>query len=267
MADVLSGVDALNALNQSDNGEGAEFAKFSSGTTYVVKVIGPADLISFYSYGIYKKVNSFVAERPSKKSKNGYPVDNLTPWDKAWRYHKDLSEDFNDHHGQEAGKYRPKQRFAMAFFDLDSGKPIIVDLSKKQGQAVYATINENKDKLDKMTFKLAKKGEGTNTTVSLTPYINVANVQKMKDAGIDVDEDLTETQHKNFAEAPEKMPADLFEGLLYELNEDEQIKLLDEAGFDVSLIGLEVPAEDDEAKPIGPGSGESGDITDDDLPF
>src|SRR5699024_3653226 len=83
------------------------------------RCFGTADLMSFDSYGIYKKVNSFVAENPSKKSKAGNPVDNLTPWDKAWKYYADKSEQFGDEASTEAYKYKPKQRFAMGFFDLD----------------------------------------------------------------------------------------------------------------------------------------------------
>src|SRR5699024_5357178 len=125
-----------------DDGNSAkqEFAKFSSGTTYTVKVLGSADLISFYSYGIYKQVNSFVAKNPSKKSKKGYPIENLGPFDLAWKYHADKSEEFGDKDSQEAYKYRPRQRFALGFIDLDTGEPIIVDLSKNQAQAVHGNI-------------------------------------------------------------------------------------------------------------------------------
>src|SRR5690625_1731032 len=96
MTNIKAGADALNALNDTNDGSdgGMEFAPFKSGTTYIVKVLGTADLITFYSYGIYKRVNSFVAKNPSKKSKKGYPVENLTPWDKAWKYHADKSKEW-----------------------------------------------------------------------------------------------------------------------------------------------------------------------------
>src|SRR5690606_36999237 len=152
MTDVLSGVDALDALQEDNSGSDNEFSSFKSGTTYIVKVLGTADLISFYSYGIYKRVNSFVAKNPSKKSKKGYPVANLTPWDKAWKYHADRSEKFGDEHSQEAQKYRARQRFARGFFDLDAGEPIIVDLSKNQAQAVHSVIQKYKDRLNQFAF-------------------------------------------------------------------------------------------------------------------
>lgn len=244
MTQFQAGADALNALNSSNEGGGSgiEFSPFKSGTTYVVKVLGNADLIQFWAYGIFKQVNTFVAKNPSKKTPNGFPVENLTPWDKAYLYHKNKSKDFTDKHGQEASKYRPKQRFAMGFFDLTAGEPIIIDVSKNQAQAIYSTIKKYEKKLDRLAFELSKEGTGTNTTVSLTPVL-------------DLDEDLTEQQRANFDKAPEKFDMSLFDGLLYEADEDEQIELLSQAGFDVKLIGYELPKKENEDE-----SGESYDF-------
>lgn len=236
MTKYQTGMDAINALQDSGSG-GAnsqiEFSPFKSGTTYVVKVLGTSDLISFYSYGIYKQVNSFVAKNPSKKSRNGYPVENLTPWDKAWKYHKDRSKEFNDFHGQEAAKYRPKQRFAFGFWDLTEGKPIIIDLSKSQAQGVYEVIKKYEKRLNRLAFELSKTGTGTSTSVTLTPII-------------DMDEDLTPEQRKNFENAPDEFDMSLFDGVLYEADEDEQIELLIKAGFDVSLIGYSKPESNED---------------------
>src|SRR5690625_807310 len=229
MSSIQTGADALSVLNQSDEGGNTqEFAKFSSNTSYMVKVLGTADLISFFSYGIYRQVNSFVAEKPSKKSRRGFPIESLTPLDKAWKYHADKSEEFGDKHSQEAYKYRARQRFAMGFIDLDTGEPIIIDLSKKQAQAVHSVIKRVEKRLDRTPFELRKDGQGTSTVVSLTPLFP---------------EDLDDKQTKNFEEAPEKFDMTLFDGILYEMDDDEQIEKLIEAGFDVSKIGLEAPAK------------------------
>ena len=158
MTKYQAGADALTALNQTDEGGGnsAEFAPFKSGTTYTVKVLGTSDLITFFSYGIFKQVNSFVAKNPSKKSAKGFPVENLTPWDKAWKYHADKSEEFGDKDSQEAYKYRPRQRFALGFIDLDAGEPIIVDLSKNQAQAVHGNITKYAERLDQFAFEIGR---------------------------------------------------------------------------------------------------------------
>jgi len=252
MSEIKQGQAALDALNQTEDsgGKDVEFAKFSSGTSYTVKVLGVADLMQFFSYGIFKKVNSFVAKNPSKKSKKGYPVENLTLWDQAWKYHKDLSEDFNDKHGQEASKYRVKERYAFGFINLDNGEPLIVDVSKNQGQAIYAAIKKYEKKLDKLAFELSKQGESTSTTVSLTPII-------------DMEEDLSDEQRKNFDEAPTEFDHSLFTGLLYEADGAEQLELLKQAGFDVSVLGLEAKSDEgeSEADPI------EGEVENSELPF
>lgn len=251
MTNVRAGADALSALNQSDEGGGsnAEFTPLRTGTTYTVRVLGTADLISFYSYGIYKVVDSFVAKNPSKKSDRGFPIEDLTSWDLAWKYHADKSEKFGDDHSQEAYKYRTKQRFAMGFIDLDTGEPIIVDLSKNQAQAVHGEIVKRKERLDQYAFELSKQGQSTSTTVSLSL--------------IPVLDDLTDAQQKNFEKSPEEFDMSLFDGILYEMDDDEQLEKLIEAGFDISLIGLEAP-EKDEKGGDGPGDAE---IDEDVLPF
>lgn len=259
MSEVKQGQAALDVLNQSDDDGDKGYTSFKSGTTYVVKVLGTADLITFFNYGIYGEVDSFVPETPSKKSKKGYPVENLTPWDLAWKYHKDKSEHYQDEHGTEASKYRAKQRFAMGFYDLDSGEQVVIDVSKNQAQALHGSIKKYEKKLSKLAFELTKEGKKQNTTVSLTPLL-------------DMDEDLTDKQRKAFDEAPAEFDAALFEGINYEADYDEQVELLGKAGFDVSLIGLEQKEDkeeddnkadskaDDTAEPVT-------DISDDDLPF
>lgn len=239
MAKFQAGADALNVLNQSDDGGNkTEFTSFKSGSKYYVKVLGTADLISFFSYGIFGKVNSFVAESPSKKSAKGFPVEDLTPWDKAFKFHRDQSEEFSDKQGVEASKYKAKQRFAMGFYDLDSGEPIIIDVSKNQAQAIHGAIQKYEKKLGKLAFELTKQGQSTSTTVSLTPVL-------------DFEDDLTDKQQENFGKAPEEFDMSLFDGLLYEADETEQLKLLQQAGFDVTKIGFEVPSVDsDEATPV-----------------
>lgn len=227
LTNYTTGADALSALNTdtSAGGDKNDFTPFKSGSSYKVKVLGTADLFGFFNYGIFGGVvNSFVAVNPSKKTAKGYPVENLTPWDKAWKYHKDLSKEFNDKHGQEASKYRCKHRFGLGFYDLTSGELIVIDLSKNQAQAVMGVINEYEDDLNTLAFTLKKTGSSTSTTVSLTPIINLTK-------------GLTDEERANFENAPESFDTARFDGVNYEADEAEQVKLLTQAGFDVSLIG------------------------------
>ena len=169
MSQFQAGADALNALNATNeggSGSKAEFASFKTGTSYKVRVLGTADLIRFYSYGIFKKVNSFVAKNPSVKNAKGFPTENLTPWDLAWKHYQDLKFKAQDagnattekEYGELAYQYKVKERYALGFIDLATGEPIIVDLSKKQAQAVHAVIKKNEKKLGKVaTVKFARR--------------------------------------------------------------------------------------------------------------
>ncbi|WP_258320587.1 hypothetical protein [Bacillus licheniformis] len=214
--------------------------------------------MQYYGYGIYKKVNTFVARNPSTRNEKGYVVSDHTPWDLAEKYYRDLQfkakeagdEDEAKAHGEEAWKYCGKERYSMGFIDLESGKEIIVDLSRNQAQDVYATIQKYEKKLGKLAFELTKTnttGKSKDTKVSLTPLI-------------DFEEDLTEQERANFAKFDGKeFNAKLFDGLLFEADEKTQIENLVAAGFDISLIGLSLGAESNNEK--------SNEISDDDLPF
>jgi hypothetical protein len=239
MAQFQSGADALNSLNavnEGGNANKAEFASFKTGTSYKVRILGTADLIRFYSYGIFKKVNSFVAKNPSTLNPKGFPVENLTPWDKAWKYYQDLAFAARDNgdtkseedHRNNAYQYKAKERYALGFIDLATGEPIIVDLSKKQAQTVHAVIKKNEKKLGKVAFELSKSGQGQQTTVMLSLLF-------------DLDDDLTEKERSNFEKYDGKeFDMALFDGLLYEADEKEMTENLVAAGFDISLIGLSI---------------------------
>jgi hypothetical protein len=256
MSQYQAGADALNSLNATNEGgagSSAEFASFKTGTSYKVRVMGTADLIRFYSYGIFKKVNSFVAKNPSVKNARGFAESNFTPWDLASKYYTDLAFAARDkgdtkaeeEYKSEASKYRAKERFALGFINLEDGQPIIVDLSKKQAQGVHAVIKKNEKKLGKVAFELEKSGSSTNTIVMLSPL------------SLDPDdEELTDKERANFAKYDGKeFDMSLFEGLLYEAEEKEQIENLVAAGFDITLIGLSIGAstKSDDSDNEGPG--------------
>jgi len=226
--------DVLDLLYTDNSGTtNNEFTSFKSGSKFYVKVLGDRDIKPFYSYGIFNVVNSFVPEKQPKRDKYGNPIDDLTPWDMAYKYHKDKSTDWTDEHSQEASKYRARLRFAMGFYDLTSGEQIVIDVSKNQAQAIHGVIKKFSGRLDKMAFELAKTGKGTSTTVSLTPVMFP-------------EEDLTDEQRANLDKAPEEFDQSKFEGINYEASYDEQVENLIKAGFDISLIGLKPPTKEAE---------------------
>jgi hypothetical protein len=263
MSNFKIGADAEDFREEETNQPENNFTSLSSGTTLYVKVIDKNAKMSYYGYGMYKpQVYTFAAKNPSKKSKKGYPVEDLTPWDKAWKYHADKSEKFQDKHSTEAYKYMPKLRGSYGFYDLTSGEQIIIDFTKKQAKVIQDAIDKYEKRLDRMAFELSKEGSSTNTVVSMMPIAFP-------------EEDLTEEQQKNFENAPKEFDFSLFEGVVYEMDDEEQVKKLHEVGFDVTKIGYDVPKADgdsedseggEEAKPIE-NNGEPIDIEDSDLPF
>lgn len=244
MAEVFFGEDALarGAESNEGGGGGAEFTSFKSGTLKKVKAANmsktggyiPATM-AYFAYGSFKpQVNTFVAKEPSKKSKKGYPVENLTPWDLAWKFHADKSEKFQDAHSQEAYKYLPKLKYATAFIDLETGEPIFVEFTKKQfDDDIKPVLTRYAKKLDTMAFELSKDGKSTSTKVSLSPII-------------DVEEDLSADEQKHLKESESILEPSHFEGLLYERDEKEMIQGLMVMGFDVTKIGLTPVTSEDE---------------------
>lgn len=246
MTQFRKGADALADLQPASNEGGGnlnktDFAKFGVGTTYKVRALGTLDFMTYVGYGIYGKVSTFAAKTPSIRDKRGFVVDNHTPWDLAEKHYRELQmaakESGNEaemkKHQQEAGKYRGGQRFVMGFVDLKTGKEILVDLSKPQAAGIHSTLVRYEKKLGKLAFELSKTnatGEARDTKVSLTPII-------------DFEEDLTEEEQANFKKFDDKeFDLTLFDGLVYEADEKEQIENLVAAGFDVSLIGLSIGA-------------------------
>lgn len=262
MSGFKKGAAALGALNaEQGGGNDLEITKFKSGTTLKVRVKGTEDVMQYFGYGVFGKVHTFIPKNPAERNDKGFVTANPTPWDKASQYLYNEAKK-----AEEAGKseadvkkikdqaylYKGDERYLMGFGSLENGEDIIVDLSKKQAKAVYATIVKYEKKLDKLAFELSKTGQKTDTVVALSPII-------------DMDEDLTDVERANFQKCGE-VPFNhaKFDGILFEADEKTQIENLVAAGFDIALIGLSIGAksETDEATPIG-----SVDISDEDLPF
>ena len=223
MSNIISGLDALNLLE--GGGHENKFTYLKSGYRFNVKVRGMEDFIGVLSYGIFeKKINTFIPEKNPTLNKAGYPISDLTPFDKAWQYHMDQSTASKDEESKKAGAYRVKPRFAIAFYDLDKEEDIVIDFSQNQASQILGAIKRNELKLGKKAFELAKDGAQQNTVVSLTP--------------LDLEEpDLTAKQIEAFKNAPEELDRSIFEDLYYTRNEAEMVDALKTAGFDPTLIG------------------------------
>ncbi|MGF9711676.1 hypothetical protein [Paenibacillus naphthalenovorans] len=239
---------AASAQSTNEKKESA-IVSFGSGTTYKVRFKSLEDSVEYYGYGIYDKVKTFVPKNPAVRNDRGFIESNPTVWDRAEQYYRDLQRKAKDAGDEKAAEeysklaylYKGKPRYLIAFTNLEDGKDVVIDLTKKQASGVLAAINKYAKKLDKLAFELAKTGSSTSTTVTLTPIL-------------DMDEDLTDKERANFEKAGDKpFDFELFETCLYVADEAEQTKNLVIAGFDIGLIGLSLGAPApaaDEAPPI-----------------
>jgi len=233
------GAEAAAASTDNGSAKDSPIVSFKSGSTYKVGVKSINDVAEYFGYGMFGKVNTFVPKNPPVRNAKGFVQSGHSVWDKA----ADLlyaeanaakeagaSEEDVKKITDEAYLYKGKKRYLRAFYDLTSGRDIVVDLSPKQEATLKSAIEDNIDDLDVIAFKLSKKGAGTNAVVSLNAIVKP-------------ERDLTEEERANFAKIGEQ-PFDLanFETCLYVADEEEQTKNLVIAGFDISRLGLSIGA-------------------------
>jgi hypothetical protein len=247
MSEIVKGAAALGGLEDNGGDSSSEFTKLPSGTTLKIRAKGTEDIMQYYGYGVFKsaingeKVHTFIPKNPPTRNKKGFPESNLTAWDQASEYYRELKQKADDEGDEEkadeyktlAGQFRGKEKYVLGFTDLDTGQDIVIDFTRNQAQTIYGTIKKYAKKLDKLAFELSKTGKRQDTKVALMPMI-------------DMDEDLDDKQRANFDKTTGKdFDAKLFDGLLYEMEDAEQIESLTKAGFDVSQIGLDAPKAGD----------------------
>lgn len=228
------------AAAESATTEKKDFSKaivsLKSGTTLKVRIPSVHESAEVYMHSVYKVFYSTPCTPGDLYCK---AVDLLYQDAKAAK-----SEDEAEEIRQQAYQIKGKPRYLFGFFNLENGEPVIIDLSKKQAQVIYAAANKYEKKLDKLAFEISKTGTGTGTTVSIAPVI-------------DMDDDLTDTERKNFdATAGKEIDEEIYENCLYVKGEAEQIEDLTKFGFDVSRLGV---SGGDEVKPIEDGPGEEPD--------
>lgn len=261
MSQFKFGMEAIEESNNAGGGGKAnnDFAKLASGTTLKVKFVGLNAVMRYFGYGVYKRVNTFIADNPSKRNEKGFVDSEHTPWDLASKYYYDkafaLTKDKEDDEvkaikdskaykdlASEGYKYSGKQRYAIGFIDLEVGKEIVLDFTAKQfNDMIKPSLIKYDNKRDKVAFEIAKTGSGTKTVISLTPVLDM-----------DDEAEITAKERANFDKfVGKEFDLKKFEGLLYEADEKTQIENLVAAGFDITLIGLSIGAKTSEPTDIG----------------
>lgn len=229
---------------------------FPSGTSLKVRIKSAEDSAEYYAHGVYGKVNTFVPKTPADRNAKGYVTGNHSVWDRAAdllyadaRAAKEAGAPEADVKliTDKAYLLKSKARYLIGFGNLETGGDGFVDLTPKQAKGVLAAITKYAKKLDKVAFELTKAGSSTDTTVTLSPVL-------------DMDEDLTDQERANFAKCGETpFSFESFEGFLFEADEAEQTKNLVIAGFDIARLGLSIGAAaakaDGDAPPIDENDG------------
>ena len=228
-----------------------EITKFPSGETRLIQFKSLEDVFPYFSYGVYsktpsKKVNTFIPKNPATFNEDGYVESNLTSWDKASQYYYERAKE--DEANSKAlkdlaYKFSAKPRFLIAVYDVTIGQDIVLDLTKVQAGSVmdalfdYVDVDANGEPVEDgdhdfldMVFKISKKGSGTGTTVTLSPIVNV-------------NKGLTDAEKANLESEAAKtpIPETIFDGLLFELDDEDMLRGLVTAEFDLSIIGEVAP--------------------------
>ncbi|ABY46803.1 hypothetical protein [Bacillus mycoides] len=207
--------------------------KVQNGKTLLVRAL-PTAVVKYHCHSVYKSFYSTPCTKPMGKE---------DLYDKACDLlYKDAKE------AEEAGAteaevkvikdrayaIKAKERYMIGFVSLDTGLPIIVDLTATQGREVIAVMKKYEKKIDKRAFEITKTGSSTDTKISFTIVV-------------DTEDDLEPKQFEQFEKSlGHEFDMESF-GKVFSINDEaQQIEDLIAFGFDIERLGLERPAEKSE---------------------
>lgn len=222
------------------------FIRLKAGQSVRVRILTPYDYVAYKSHGHYSKG---VFTQPCLKV-----IGERCLMCEAANYDGELVE--KDDKGKSVwNPLYAKKRVLFGFVDLDEDMIRVFDATKKQADALIATIDEYADELDSLAFKLSRTGEKNETTYSLSPILP----KKMKD----IQEVFDKWEGKTIEDV-------LFEEALQARTLEEQAKELQRAGFPVKdVLGIDVKVDEnqnsgkEEAEPIH----DDTPLNEDQLPF
>lgn len=229
------GEEAFKSATSEEKDYSKLLASFKSGSSYKVKLI-PNAYVEWGAHSVYKVFYTTPClgadDLYCKASKMLYADSNAEKDEKKKEEIK-----------KQANALRSKDRYLVAFYDIETKEQMIIDITKNQAKAVIANIKKFASKADEMVFELTKMGSSTNTTVSLVPTFDVELPAELKGKGIE---------------------DEVFENVLQPASADQQIKDLTAFGFDVSRLGVSVDMTKKETE-TSTESGDLGDVGEIDL--
>ena len=225
---IVKGFNAIEKLNETNEKKENALKWLKAGESKVECIPSTDEVAQVFQHGVFGVFNSCQC---TKEDLFDQAVDKLYELANA-ESNEERKKELKD----KAYQLKAKPRFLFGFHDLETGKPLLIDCSKKQGQGLYGIINEYADELGSYAFKLSKADGGV---MSLTPILK----------------GLTAEQKANFEACKGKeLDGSLYENAIFKRDLAGQKEDLKKFGFDLSLI-MDVATE------VG------GQIEEDEMPF
>lgn len=207
---VVKGLNAIEKLNETRETNKNALKYLKAGESLVVSIPSTEEVAQVYTHGVFGVFNTCQC---TKEDLFDQAVDYLYS-----QANNETNEDRKKELKDKAYQLKAKPRFLFGFHDLETGEPILIDASKKQGQTLFAIISEYAEELDSYAFKLSKAEGGV---MSLTPILK----------------GLTNTQKDNFETTKGKeLDGKLYENAIFKRDLNGQKEDLKKFGFDLSLI-------------------------------
>jgi hypothetical protein len=220
------GQDAMESATEQNVDYSEILKPFTSGKSYNVRVPNPVAFVEYFAHSVYK-----VFYTTPCTSVTGEKDLYCKAADLLYKDAERAEKAGNDKHAEDirenqAYPLKKKKRYLVGFFSLETGEPIILDLTKNQAETIIEVMKKRKNKLDSYAFNISKTGTGQGTKTSL-------------DLILDPEEELTKDENKHFEATKEKeFDEELFEKVLKVADEEQQIKDLEAFGFDVTRLGV-----------------------------
>lgn len=207
---VVKGLNAIEKLNETRETNKNALKYLKAGESLVISIPSTEEVAQVYTHGVFGVFNTCQC---TKEDLFDQAVDYLYS-----QANNETNEDRKKELKDKAYQLKAKPRFLFGFHDLETGEPILIDASKKQGQTLFAIISEYAEELDSYAFKLSKAEGGV---MSLTPILK----------------GLTNTQKDNFeATKGKELDGKLYENAIFKRDLNGQKEDLKKFGFDLSLI-------------------------------
>lgn len=207
---VVKGLNAIEKLNETRETNKNALKYLKAGESLVVSIPSTEEVAQVYTHGVFGVFNTCQC---TKEDLFDQAVDYLYS-----QANNETNEDRKKELKDKAYQLKAKPRFLFGFHDLETGEPILIDASKKQGQTLFTVITEYAEELGSYAFKLSKAEGGV---MSLTPILK----------------GLTNTQKDNFeATKGKELDGKLYENAIFKRDLNGQKEDLKKFGFDLSLI-------------------------------